>query len=113
MVQRNLAVNLILTILTCGIYGIVWFITITDDASYASKDSSISGGIALLLTIVTCGIYSIYWNYKVGQMIHKAKLDAGLNSSNNAVLYLILGIFGFQIVNYCIMQSELNDIASI
>lgn len=35
----------------------------------------------------------------------------GINSSDNSVLYLILGIFGLGIVNYCIMQSELNTIA--
>ena len=112
MRERNLVVNLLLTIFTCGIYGIVWFITLTDDAAYASKDNSISGGIALLLTIVTCGIYSLYWNYKMGKMIYKAKVDAGINAADNSILYLILGIFGLELVNYCIMQSELNEVAN-
>ena len=61
MQKRDIGINLILTLLTCGIYGIVWFITLTDDASYASEDNSVSGAMALLLTIITCGIYGIYW----------------------------------------------------
>lgn len=32
MRERNIAVAIILTIVTCGIYGIYWFIVLTDDA---------------------------------------------------------------------------------
>lgn len=109
--ERNIVTNILLSIFTCGIYSIVWFITLTDDAGIASEDSSMSGGMAFLLTIVTCGIYGIYWNYKMGKAIYAAKEKHNLSGSDNSVLYLILGIFGLGIVNYCLMQSDLNDIA--
>lgn len=109
--ERNIVTNILLSIFTCGIYGIVWFITLTDDAGIASEDSSMSGGLAFLLTIITCGIYGIYWNYKMGKAIYAAKEKHNLNGSDNSILYLILGIFGLGIVNYCLMQSDLNDIA--
>lgn len=111
MRERNIATCLILTIFTCGIYGIVWFITITDDIGYASDDQSISGGMALLLTIVTCGIYGIYWSYKMGKLVYEAKLDRNMRASDNSVLYLILELVGLGIVTRCMLQSELNDIA--
>lgn len=38
MRERNIAVAIILTIVTCGIYGIYWFIVLTDDARLASGD---------------------------------------------------------------------------
>lgn len=109
--ERNIVTNILLSIFTCGIYSIVWFITLTDDAGIASEDSSMSGGMAFLLTIVTCGIYGIYWNYKMGKAIYAAKEKHNLSGSDNSILYLILGIFGLGIVNYCLMQSDLNDIA--
>lgn len=110
--ERSIVTNILLSIFTCGIYAIVWFITLTDDASMASEDSSMSGATAFLLTIVTCGIYGIYWSYKMGKMLYTAKENVGLRAIDNSVLYLILSILGLGIVNYCLMQSELNDIAN-
>ncbi len=112
MTQRNIAVSIILTIVTCGIYGIVWFVMLNDEIRNASKDYGMpSGGVAFLLTIVTCGIYGIYWAYKMGKAITIAKQEAGLPANDNSVLYLILQIFGFAIVNYALMQNEMNNIA--
>ena len=47
----------------------------------------------------------------MGKNLCEAKDKAGLRGNDNAVLYLILSIFGLDIVNYCLMQSDLNDIA--
>lgn len=107
MVQnRNIAVCIILTIITCGIYGIVWFIQMTDDAATASGDNSMSGGMTFLLCILTCGIYRIYWAYKMGKLLNQAK-----GGNDNSTLYLLLEIFGLSIINYCLIQSELNSLA--
>mgnify|MGYP002587760792 CR=1 FL=1 len=92
--KRNLAVSIILTIVTCGIYGIYWFIVMTDDTKNVSGDiNGASGGVAFLLTLVTCNIYGYYWAYKQGERIDNAKNARGIPSSNSNVLYLILAIF--------------------
>lgn len=111
MEKRNIAVNIILTIVTCGIYGLVWFVQMTDDAANASDDHSMSGGVALLLTIVTCGIYRIYWAYKMGKLLSQAADNKGITITDNSVLYLILEILGLNIVNCCLIQSDLNRLA--
>ena len=108
--ERNIATNLILTIITCGIYGIVWFITLTDDAAQTSDDT-MSGGMSFLLNIITCGIYGFYWAYKMGKMIKTAGDNKDIDLNDNSVLYLILHLFGLDIVNYCLMQSDLNALA--
>lgn len=36
----------------------------------------------------------------------------GLMASDNSILYLILCILGLGIVNYCLIQNELNEMAS-
>jgi len=104
MEKRNIAVCIILSFITCGIYGIVWYIQMTDDAARVGDDNSMSGGMALLLTILTCGLYQYYWAYKMGKVLESA------NGKDNSTLYLILQILGLSIVNYCLIQSELNEL---
>lgn len=112
MKERNIAVSIILTIITCGIYGIYWFITLTDDAKSASGDENFtSGGVAFLLTLVTCGLYGYYWAWKMGEVLAAAKNKNGLSGESQSVIYLVLQICGLGIVNYGIMQNELNEIA--
>ena len=111
--ERNIAISIILTIVTCGIYGIFWFISLTDEIRNASEDSSMpSGGVAFLLTLVTCGIYGYYWAYRMGKGLAAAhKVHGSEVVSDNSVLYIILQIFGLGIVNYAIMQNDLNGLA--
>lgn len=109
--QRNIAVCIILTFITCGIYGIYWFICLSNDTNTASKTFGTSGGMALLLTIVTCGIYGLYWAYKQGEKIDAAKSSRGIPSGSSGVLYLILSLFGLNIVAWALMQNELNHLA--
>lgn len=110
--KREIVVSIILTFITCGIYGIVWFINMTDDVAVVSEDHTISGGKAFLFTILTCGLYSIYWSYLMGKKIYETKTKKGLMASDNSILYLILCILGLGIVNYCLIQNELNEMAS-
>ena len=110
--EKNLVTSIILTIVTCGIYGIIWFIELNDDAKAVSNDETMqSGGIAFLLTLVTCGIYGIYWAYKMGKAINQAKINRGMPEDDKSILYLILQILGLGIVNYALMQNDLNEMA--
>ena len=113
MVQkRDIVVAIILSLVTCGIYGIYWFIVMTDDVKTASGDTQLaSGGLAFLLTLVSCGIYGIYWAYKMGELMKYAQEKNGLPVKDYAVLYLILELLGFGIIVYILVQSDLNAIA--
>ena len=112
MVQkRNIVTCILLSIVTCGIYAIVWFISLTDDVRVVSGDTRLSGGKAFLFTLVTCGIYGYYWAYLMGKAMLQAKNKNNLPAEDNSVIYLILQIFGLGIVNYCLIQSDLNAIA--
>ena len=110
--RRNIAVCIVLTLVTCGIYGIYWIVCLTNDVNTVSGDvNGTSGGMVVLLTIVTCGIYGIYWAYKQGEKLDFTKNNRGIPSSNSGVLYLILQIFGFGIIAYALMQNALNKLA--
>ncbi len=109
--ERNIAVAIILTLVTCGIYGLYWFVVISDDVKEYSNDSEMmSGGVALLLTIVTCGIFGFYWAYKLGKNMFSAQQINNLPATDNSVLYLILELFGLGIIVWAIIQNDLNTI---
>lgn len=108
--EKNIALCIILSLVTCGIYGLYWFVTLTDDVNTISGDQGTSGVMALVLTIITCGIYGLYWAYKCGEKIDKAHQNHGEAASNGGVLYLILYIFG-GIIAYALIQNEVNKFA--
>lgn len=107
--NRSIVTAVILSIVTCGIYGIVWFISLVNDVNYVCQDEKQqSGGIVFLLTLVTCGIYGIIWFYQCGKRMHEAGKKYGVEINDNSVMYLVLNLVGFSIVNYCLVQSDLN-----
>ncbi len=110
-VKREIVIAVILTLITCGIYDIYWFITMTDDSNTLVDGNSASGGLAFLFTLLTCGIYGIYWSYMMGKKMYEAGKNHGKDIDDNSVIYLILSIFGLGIVNYCIIQNDLNKFA--
>ena len=104
--SRSVGLCIVLSIITCGIYGIYWLYCIHEDVQeVCNRPMSVSGGVVILLTIVTCGIYGYYWSYKMGQFLDEAK---GTPGASSGVLYLVLSIFGLSIVAWALMQSELN-----
>lgn len=105
--KRGVAAAIILTIITCGIYGIYWFVKLNDEVNQLDGDTAAPSGIVVfLLTLVTCGIYELYWLYKMGTKMDNMDPDAA--SQSRGIVYLILGIFGFSIVSYALMQDSIN-----
>ena len=103
--ERSIVKAIILSLVTCGIYSIFWFISLTNEMNKASgKEADTNGGVAFLLNLVTCGIYGIYWAYKMGE---KRDIVANEKASSN-IVYLVLALFGFGIVVYGLTQDALN-----
>ncbi len=104
--ERSIGLAIVLTIVTCGIYGIYWLICLADDMNTLADDGeNTSGGIVFLLSLVTCGIYGVYWAYKQGQRVDTLKGNAG---GSTGILYLCLNLFGLSIVTYALLQNEIN-----
>ncbi len=107
--QRSIALCIILTICTCGIYGIYWFIKLTDELNYVSgNEGDTSGVLAFILTIVTCGLYGIYWAYKMGEKVDQLRVSRGQTASSMGIIYLIIFFFGDGIIVYALVQDEIN-----
>ena len=110
--KRNLALYCILTLVTCGLFGLYWFCTLNDDTNKISgHPEAMSGIAALLLGIVTCGIYFFFWYYNMGERIDEAKARRGQPGGNCGLVYLILAIVGVGFVAEILLQNELNNLA--
>lgn len=112
--ERNPVVSIILSIVTCGIYELYWYCTVTDDVDAIAENPNKRNGIlVILLTLITCGIYGIYFWYQNGKMMEEANQKKGItNGCSNAILYLILSIFGFSIINFILVQVDINKYAT-
>lgn len=108
MRERNIALCIIFTLLTCGIYGIYWMIVLNDEMLDALGENGTSGGMVFLFSLITCGIYGLYWIYQMGSRVDRLHERYGRYSSSSGILYLLVSLFGLQIVIYAIIQNELN-----
>ncbi len=108
--QRNIVVAIILSVVTLGIYGIYWMVSLSNDIVKASKGKhfTTNGIVAFLLGMVTFGIYTFYWMFKLGQSVSTIKGD---ENGSDSVIYLILTFLGFSPVALILAQVEVNKVA--
>ena len=112
--ERKIAMCVILSIITCGIYSLVWFYYMVNDlntAAPAPEDKT--PGTVLLLSIITCGIYMIIWFYNAGSKVDQIRTMNGEAPSSSSLVYMILTLFGLSIVAEALVQTELNKVAAI
>lgn len=110
--ERSPILVAFLTIITCGIYGLVWFYQITEEIQREEKkEESMSPGIELLLILVTCGLYTYFWYYKYAKKLHIIQSERDfIAPDDNGILYIILAVLGLSVVSMAIMQSSMNRV---
>ena len=103
---RNIVTCVLLSIITCGIYGIYWVICMARE-SVSVKDPADGAilEIVLMLFLPFVGFYLAEQKFTAGCA------EKGIEHKDNSILYLILGLVGLSIVNYCMMQNDLNKLA--
>ncbi|NCC82972.1 MAG: DUF4234 domain-containing protein [Clostridia bacterium] len=103
IVPRSLAVAIILTIVTCGIYQLYWLYKLDEESAQLAGEEP-RGAMIILLGLVTCGIYFLIWYYQMGSDRMRR-----LTGKDNGLLYILLGLFGLGIVTAALVQSDLNN----
>ncbi len=105
--QRNIVTCIVLTLVTCGIYGIYWMIMLAKEA-VSVKDPADSGvlEIVLMLFLPFLGVFL------AEKKLAEGCAEKGIAHSDNSVLYLILGLVGLGIVSFCMLQNDLNKLAT-
>ena len=111
--RRSIPVCIILSIITFGIYGIYWLYCLANDVNTLTGEEESSGFKVLALSIITLGLYELYWLYKVGVRLSNFQAYQGeMVDSYRALVYLLLGIFGLNIVARALIQNDLNKYAT-
>lgn len=104
--KRNIVTCILLSLITCGIYSIYWVIMMAKEA-VSVKDASDSAllEIVLMLFLPFLGFFMTEKKFAEGCAAR------GIAHEDRSVLYLILGLVGLGIVNFCLLQSDLNKLA--
>lgn len=106
----NIALDIVLTLLTCGIYGLFWVARIFRVLNAFLGREKYSFWPWFFLTIITCGIYGLYTLYTVCVDIDAVRVEQGKAANPSfAVLNLILAVVGLSIVSQAIVQAEINS----
>lgn len=112
--KKNIALCIVLSIVTCGIYSWFWLFSLAEDVNAVTRrPEGTSGGLVVVFSLLTCGIYTWYWLYKSGDQLDALRAEQGRAEGHLGILFLLLSIFGFGIISSAIMQSELNEYAGV
>ena len=96
--QRDFVKFILLNIITCGIYGIIFWIDFSNDINRACNgDGDVTPNylVVVLLGIVTCGFYYFYWIYKLGNRIYANGPRYGLGIKETGTTMLLWYVIGF------------------
>lgn len=104
--SRNIVTAIILSLVTCGIYGIYWAVCLAREA-VSVKDPNDNA----LLEIVLFIFLPFIGFFLAEQKFSEGCAAKGIPHKDNSILYLVLGLVGLGIVNYCMLQNDLNKIA--
>ena len=80
---RSIALGIIFSLLTCGIYSLYWQYKqmVTLNAWLGRNDYRF--WLWLFLSFLTCGIFGIYYEYKMAVGINEIQINRGWTVSNH------------------------------
>lgn len=107
--RRSIGVCILLSLVTFGIYYVYWRYTLCKKLrAWAGENESCGGETACLVLVP---FYSLYWMFTRGKKFYAVSSARGVYVQDNAVVYLILDLFGLGIVSYALIQNDFNRIA--
>jgi hypothetical protein len=101
---------ILLSMVTCGIYGIYWFFKFTEEVNGGLGEKRISAGLYFFLSIICFPLYFV-WMYKLDQAIFEIRSRYGMPAKKNFVLWLVLMLLGVgSIVFMYQVQDQMNEV---
>ena len=105
---RDVMLRILLTFFTCGLYGLYWMKTLTDDIhAFSGRPTTPGGGKVVLLTLVTCSLYFYYWLYQISGELVEARRERGLSPDaiSNATYTVTVVVTSLLAVIFSTLQS--------
>jgi hypothetical protein len=110
--RRNIVAYIILSLVTCGLFGLYWFVSLAGDIAKLREKADPRGLFDLIISFVTCGIWGLVCAYRYPKFIVEIQQKRGAPVNDLAVVSLILSLVGLGIVSWALMQNEINKIAN-
>ena len=109
--NRSIAVVIILSLVTCGIYGLYWIYATAQELENEGKSgSSMSPVVLLIVCLFFPYIGYLLFGMAADQNLNNIRMQRGIPTVDNKTLYMILG-FIIPIVLVCLVQNEINKLA--
>ena len=109
--RRSIAVGVLATLITCGIYGLYWQYKQMHTLNAWLKRDEYSFWLWLFLTLITCGIFGLYYEYKMAMGINEIQSSNSLRVDPNLpILCVLLALFGVGIASLAIQQYHINKL---
>lgn len=107
---RNIVLYVVLSVVTCGLWAIVWVFQLGGDIQRLRGDGKPNVLVDVLLTIVTCGLWGFFAAYQWTVLIQQPMRERGQHvDANLPVICLVASFFGLQLVTLILMQSVVNQ----
>lgn len=104
--RRNVGSCIILTIMTGGIFGIIWLVKICKDLGRLHGDENPVGSEVLMYLLVP--FYSVYWGYEKGKQMFEDSQKRGGNLTDRKYIYLFMNLMFMQLFTLGFIQTQLN-----
>lgn len=109
--KRNIVSCIILSFITFGIYYIYWKCLLIKNSRMLKNDKTDSFGELFCFAFIP--FYSYFWWITRGKSTREILTSQGYSVNTNEVIFLILAIFGLEIVSMSIMQSDFNTLSDV
>lgn len=107
MKQRDVVLYTVLTVVTCGLFGLYWIAKFTNDVHrWSGRPATASGGKAVLYMVLTCTLYFYYWIYKIGGELVDARRERSLpaDSVSNTMYTVVTVVMTFLTALFTTLQ---------
>lgn len=116
MTERNPAVVLLLTLVTCTLYGYYWLFVTTDELRRETGREDLSPVLDLVLAIFTAGLWGLYATWRNAQIVHEVLRARGVEHADQSQAVLIFNLSTFVwgagwLVSLVLMQVDYNRLA--
>ena len=108
--NKNVVTVVLLSIVTCGIYNLVWVWQTSDALHQQGKNSIVEPIVQFVLYLLTAQIGWIIFSISADNNLNAIRAQRGLPAKDNKILYIILAIV-FPIAVTALVQNEINELA--
>lgn len=102
---RNPVLVVVLSIVTCGIYQIVWLFMVSNEINNAAGEKKIDPVIYFLLGLL-CFPLMYVGMYKIDEALYELNMKAGLPAEKHFIIWLLLSLIG---IGWAFMAYQVQE----